>query len=115
MQVYGKTIYRERAAGRRLALTFDDGPNPEQTPRLLELLARHDAKATFFLIGEWAEREPELIRELAASGPRDRQSHAHPCDDAGARREADTGGAAPLPRGGRGVRRDGSRRSTAPR
>jgi peptidoglycan/xylan/chitin deacetylase (PgdA/CDA1 family) len=68
MQVYGKTICRERAAGRRLALTFDDGPNPEQTPRLLELLARHDAKATFFLIGEWAEREPGLIRELAARG-----------------------------------------------
>ena len=68
MQVYGKTIHRERAAGRRLALTFDDGPNPEQTPRLLELLARHDAKATFFLIGEWAEREPGLIRELAAAG-----------------------------------------------
>jgi peptidoglycan/xylan/chitin deacetylase (PgdA/CDA1 family) len=68
MQVYGKTIHRERLAGRRLALTFDDGPNPEQTPRLLELLARHDAKATFFLIGEWAEREPGLIRELAARG-----------------------------------------------
>jgi peptidoglycan/xylan/chitin deacetylase (PgdA/CDA1 family) len=68
MQVYGKTICRERAAGRRLALTFDDGPNPEQTPRLLELLARHDAKATFFLIGEWAEREPELIRETVARG-----------------------------------------------
>ena len=68
MQVYGETIHRERAAGRRLALTFDDGPNPEQTPRLLELLARHDAKATFFLIGEWAEREPELIRELVAAG-----------------------------------------------
>jgi peptidoglycan/xylan/chitin deacetylase (PgdA/CDA1 family) len=68
MQVYGKTIYRERAAGRRIALTYDDGPNPEQTPRLLELLDQHDAKATFFLIGEWAEREPELIRELVATG-----------------------------------------------
>ena len=68
MQVYGKTICRERAAGRRLALTFDDGPNPEQTPRLLYLLERHAAKATFFLIGEWAEREPGLIRELAARG-----------------------------------------------
>jgi peptidoglycan-N-acetylglucosamine deacetylase len=67
-QVYGETIYRERAAGRRLALTFDDGPNPEQTPRLLELFARYDAKATFFLIGEWAEREPELIRETVAAG-----------------------------------------------
>jgi peptidoglycan-N-acetylglucosamine deacetylase len=68
MQVYGPTIYRERAAGKRIALTYDDGPNPEQTPRLLDLLDRHEAKATFFLIGQWAEREPELIRELVAKG-----------------------------------------------
>jgi peptidoglycan-N-acetylglucosamine deacetylase len=67
-QRYGATIHRERGAGRRLALTYDDGPNPEQTPRLLELLARHDAKATFFLIGKWAAREPALIRELVAAG-----------------------------------------------
>jgi peptidoglycan-N-acetylglucosamine deacetylase len=67
-QRYGATIHRERAAGRRLALTFDDGPNPEQTPRLLELLAHHGAKATFFLIGEWAEREPALIREIVSAG-----------------------------------------------
>jgi peptidoglycan-N-acetylglucosamine deacetylase len=68
MQVYGPTIHRERAAGRRVALTYDDGPNPEQTPRLLDLLDRWGAKATFFLIGEWAEREPELIRETVARG-----------------------------------------------
>jgi peptidoglycan/xylan/chitin deacetylase (PgdA/CDA1 family) len=67
-QLYGGTIHRERAAGPLIALTFDDGPNPEQTPRLLELLARHDAKATFFLIGEWALREPALIRETVAAG-----------------------------------------------
>jgi peptidoglycan-N-acetylglucosamine deacetylase len=67
-QLYGETIHRERAAGRRIALTFDDGPNPEQTPRLLALLARYDAKATFFLIGEWAAREPGLIRETVAAG-----------------------------------------------
>jgi peptidoglycan/xylan/chitin deacetylase (PgdA/CDA1 family) len=67
-QVYGATIHRERGAGCRLALTFDDGPNPEQTPRLLDLLARHDARATFFLIGEWATREPALIRAIVAAG-----------------------------------------------
>jgi peptidoglycan-N-acetylglucosamine deacetylase len=67
-QRYGATINRERAAGRRIALTYDDGPNPEQTPRLLELLARHEAKATFFLIGKWAAREPALIREIVAAG-----------------------------------------------
>jgi peptidoglycan/xylan/chitin deacetylase (PgdA/CDA1 family) len=67
-QLYGPTVHRERAAGKRIALTFDDGPNPEQTPLLLELLAKHDAKATFFLIGQWADREPELIRRTVAEG-----------------------------------------------
>jgi peptidoglycan/xylan/chitin deacetylase (PgdA/CDA1 family) len=67
-QVYGTTIFRERGAGKLVALTYDDGPNPEQTPRLLDLLERHGAKATFFLIGQWAEREPGLIRETVARG-----------------------------------------------
>ena len=67
-QIYGPTIHRERGAGKRIALTYDDGPNPERTPGLLELLARFDAKATFFLIGKWAEREPELIRRTVAEG-----------------------------------------------
>jgi peptidoglycan/xylan/chitin deacetylase (PgdA/CDA1 family) len=67
-QLYGSTIHREPGAGRRIALTFDDGPNPERTPGLLELLRRYDASATFFLIGKWAEREPELIRRTVAAG-----------------------------------------------
>jgi len=67
-QIYGPTICREPQAGNRICLTFDDGPNPEQTPRLLEILDRYDAKATFFLIGEWALREPELIRETVRRG-----------------------------------------------
>jgi peptidoglycan-N-acetylglucosamine deacetylase len=67
-QLYGETIHRLRGAGKMLALTYDDGPNPQQTPRLLELLARHDAKATFFLIGLWAQREPALIREIVSAG-----------------------------------------------
>jgi len=67
-QLYGATIHRERGAGKQIALTFDDGPNPEQTPRLLELFARHGVRATFFLIGEWAAREPGLIRETVAAG-----------------------------------------------
>ena len=78
-QHYGPTIHRERAAGRRMALTFDDGPNPELTPRLMDLLARHHAKATFFLIGRWAEREPGLIRELVAAGHAiGNHTHTHP-------------------------------------
>ena len=67
-QLYGRTIHREPGAGKALALTYDDGPNPVETPKLLDLLDSYDAKATFFLIGKWAEREPELIRETVARG-----------------------------------------------
>lgn len=51
-----------------LALTYDDGPNPAATPRLLELLAKHDVRATFFLIGEFVRKQPDLAREIAAAG-----------------------------------------------
>jgi peptidoglycan/xylan/chitin deacetylase (PgdA/CDA1 family) len=50
------------------ALTFDDGPNPTATPQLLDLLARHSIRATFFLIGENVRREPALTRRIAAAG-----------------------------------------------
>jgi peptidoglycan/xylan/chitin deacetylase (PgdA/CDA1 family) len=67
-QLYGPVLCRLPPAGRRLALTYDDGPNPRHTPALLELLAAYDARATFFVIGRWAEREPGLLREIAAAG-----------------------------------------------
>lgn len=67
-QIYGRTICREPGAGKRLCLTYDDGPNPAYTPGLLDLLDEHDAKATFFLIGKWSEREPDLVREVVARG-----------------------------------------------
>jgi len=51
-----------------LALTYDDGPNPAATPRLLELLAKHEIRATFFLIGEYVRKQPALAREIAAAG-----------------------------------------------
>ena len=51
-----------------LALTFDDGPNATWTPRLLEVLARHEVRATFFLLGSRAEAQPELVRRIAAAG-----------------------------------------------
>ena len=51
-----------------LALTIDDGPHPATTPALLDVLSRHDARATFFLIGERATRHPALVREIAAGG-----------------------------------------------
>ena len=52
----------------RFALSFDDGPDPRQTPALLEILARHRLRATFFLLGREAARHPALVREIAAAG-----------------------------------------------
>lgn len=51
-----------------MALTFDDGPDPASTPRILEALARHGMKATFFLVGARARRHPGLVARIAAEG-----------------------------------------------
>jgi peptidoglycan/xylan/chitin deacetylase (PgdA/CDA1 family) len=51
-----------------MAITFDDGPNPAATPGLLELLARHNVTATFFLIGQRVRAFPALAREIAERG-----------------------------------------------
>jgi peptidoglycan/xylan/chitin deacetylase (PgdA/CDA1 family) len=53
---------------REVWLTFDDGPDPQETPRVLALLAQHHARATFFLIGRQAEKNPGLVREILAGG-----------------------------------------------
>ena len=55
-------------AGNAVALTFDDGPHPDTTPRLLDLLNEQGAKATFFVLGEAAARFPELVRRIRAEG-----------------------------------------------
>ncbi|RMG16163.1 MAG: polysaccharide deacetylase family protein [Planctomycetota bacterium] len=57
-----------RADGGRVALTYDDGPDPRATPALLELLAARGVRATFFCVGERAAAHPELVRRLAAEG-----------------------------------------------
>jgi peptidoglycan-N-acetylglucosamine deacetylase len=67
-QLYGATICRNRDARGLIALTYDDGPNPRFTESLLSVLERHGARATFFLIGKWTEREPALAREVQAAG-----------------------------------------------
>jgi peptidoglycan/xylan/chitin deacetylase (PgdA/CDA1 family) len=51
-----------------VALTFDDGPHAERTPQLLDILCRHRARATFFMVGEAAHRHPALVREVASAG-----------------------------------------------
>jgi peptidoglycan-N-acetylglucosamine deacetylase len=61
-------VHRARGAGRRIALTFDDGPDPRWTPRVLSLLGALDVRATFFLVGERAAREPETVKTVAAAG-----------------------------------------------
>jgi peptidoglycan/xylan/chitin deacetylase (PgdA/CDA1 family)/ubiquinone/menaquinone biosynthesis C-methylase UbiE len=53
---------------RRVALTFDDGPDPAVTPQLLDLLDRHGAQAAFFMTGENAARHPEVVRDVLARG-----------------------------------------------
>lgn len=61
-------ISRGKKGVKGVALTFDDGPDPEVTPLLLELLARHGVTATFFVTGVRAERYPEIIRAMLAGG-----------------------------------------------
>lgn len=51
-----------------VALSFDDGPSPLNTPKVLAILAEHDAGATFFLIGERAAAHPEVVRAIRAAG-----------------------------------------------
>jgi peptidoglycan/xylan/chitin deacetylase (PgdA/CDA1 family) len=66
-QIFGSTIIAPAIPG-ELALTFDDGPNPAWTPKLTEILARFDVKATFFMVGRFAGQEACLTRQIADAG-----------------------------------------------
>ncbi|HEY6644051.1 polysaccharide deacetylase family protein [Povalibacter sp.] len=69
------------ASSPRVFLTFDDGPDPEWTPRILDLLLRADVRASFFVIGVHAQHEPALVRRMAAEGHtvgNHTFSHRHP-------------------------------------
>ncbi|HEX8631298.1 MAG TPA: polysaccharide deacetylase family protein, partial [Catenuloplanes sp.] len=57
-----------RTGGTGVALTFDDGPDPVNTPRLLDLLKQQDVKATFCVVGSRARAHPDLVRRIAAEG-----------------------------------------------
>lgn len=61
-------VWRGPREGRKVSLTFDDGPDPETTPRVLDILADQSVKATFFLIGDRAARYGSLVRRIADSG-----------------------------------------------
>jgi peptidoglycan/xylan/chitin deacetylase (PgdA/CDA1 family) len=66
-QLFGPTLVAP-ARPNEIALTYDDGPNPAATPKLLEVLARHEVRATFFLIGRYVREQAALVREIAAAG-----------------------------------------------
>jgi peptidoglycan-N-acetylglucosamine deacetylase len=66
-QLFGRTLTRVSPTS-RIALTFDDGPNPAVTPKLLDTLEHHTVRATFFLIGRWVRASPSLAAEIAARG-----------------------------------------------
>jgi len=67
-QLYGRTFIGERPRSLRLALTFDDGPNDPHTLHLLDVLARHNVRATFFMIGRFVEQRPDIARAVAEAG-----------------------------------------------
>ncbi len=67
-QWYGRTFTGLARGSRQIALTYDDGPNDPHTLRLLEVLAKHDVHATFFLIGRYVQQRPEIAREIIQTG-----------------------------------------------
>ena len=61
-------LFHGDEARREIALTFDDGPHPRDTPQVLEVLAKHNVRATFFLVGKSVKRYPTLAKEIYQNG-----------------------------------------------
>jgi len=68
LRVFADAVVRGPRGARGVALTFDDGPHPTWTPRILATLAERKATATFFLVGHKAEAHPELVRAILDAG-----------------------------------------------
>jgi peptidoglycan/xylan/chitin deacetylase (PgdA/CDA1 family) len=66
--VFGSVLSRLPGDDRVVSITFDDGPNPVATPRILDVLKREDVPATFFVLGRHADRWPELVKRMADEG-----------------------------------------------
>ncbi|MBA2686604.1 MAG: polysaccharide deacetylase family protein [Gemmatimonadaceae bacterium] len=66
--VFGSVLGRLPTNENIVSLTFDDGPNPESTPRILDALKEKNVKATFFILGRHAERWPDLVLRIAHEG-----------------------------------------------
>ncbi|HEY0336622.1 MAG TPA: polysaccharide deacetylase family protein [Burkholderiales bacterium] len=74
-----RRLPEESAARREIALTFDDGPDPIVTPRVLDLLDQHQAKASFFCVGTKAAAYPAIIQDIARRGHSvENHTHTHP-------------------------------------
>lgn len=67
-QWYGRTFTGLPRGSKQIALTYDDGPNDPHTLKLLEVLARHEVRATFFMIGRYVRQRPDIVRAVAEAG-----------------------------------------------
>ena len=67
-QWYGRTFAGLKRGSKQIALTYDDGPNDLHTLRLLEVLARHEVHATFFMIGRYVRQRPDIVLDVAHAG-----------------------------------------------
>src|SRR5436190_24027732 len=91
-QLYGTTFIGTPGSGKQLALTYDDGPNDPDTLRLLDVLAKHEVKATFFVIGRYVEQRPDIVQRIVKEGHEiGNHTYTHPvlslCDGANVRGE----------------------------
>jgi peptidoglycan-N-acetylglucosamine deacetylase len=67
-QWYGETFAGGMRGSKQIALTYDDGPNDPHTLKLLDVLAKHNVRATFFMIGRFVQQRPDIVREVAKAG-----------------------------------------------
>jgi peptidoglycan/xylan/chitin deacetylase (PgdA/CDA1 family) len=67
-QWYGRTLACGVRGSKQIALTFDDGPNDPHTLKLLDVLAKHHVRATFFMIGRYVQQRPDVARAVAQAG-----------------------------------------------
>lgn len=66
--IYVKAFCRKKTTEKIVALTFDDGPDPQYTPQVLDVLKKHHVQAAFFCIGQKAEMHPEIVQRIQAEG-----------------------------------------------
>jgi peptidoglycan-N-acetylglucosamine deacetylase len=67
-QWFGRTFTGFGRGSKKIALTYDDGPNDPHTLKLLDVLAKHDVRATFFMIGRYVQQRPDIVREVSRAG-----------------------------------------------